>query len=806
MATNDDHSHIHNPPPYDSPTTTDRSLPSPTATAFTESSDAHSSAPTDATHVDPPPPPPQVVMKPLPKTPDPHTTDPVDLVAPGSAMPPASSRVQSELDDPEVKDLGWRKDSAHIPSLIKGISNDDLFMLIRRFNKQVQHVRAIPPPPPGFLDLEISDDEEFSPDKLRANIERLYMTVIVGMAAFGKHIARLRSWNEPRRTAKFCAAYFIAWYFSLVPALLIGTALLVIFRPDYREKLFPPAPLAAVSATSGNLQVPRAGTLGSHDSLSGAPEAHQGEAVEQEASHFVAALGAIGAGTVIGQGGSPKRKHGEPRADAVGDAAGEMETETDQAPDTSDDSFAGALPDPSDLTLHAKNVKDTANSDGVPDPAADVAKKSVEGALWEKMRPVMRILADIADTWERLGNAIEPVPPFPKYEARLRLAGVLAPLLVASVFVPAAVVVRGTTFGIGVGFFGQPIISRLASQVNHRFPHWRRLLELRRTLLKGVPTNAQLTVTLLRVAELAKAPLPPPPASRPHHTADAVKDANPAPEHPPQAADALKEHDFAFDTDNYEIEGVDPDHSQAYTDEADVGEETDDESAEGGGPGEDKKKKKGSKILGAIKKTAHTGVSGVLGLDRVKAKVGSEHAKRRLGAVAPPSSKQNADGMPVSVDPTADEKEREKELAKERADAALKREGPTSFSGRYHGKKGRLLLVTGAASPCLSWSPEKPLRAALLAPSKIPGKGGDDAEGIPAAVSIGLADIASLRKMGGFGWKGRMVVAWATGRDVLDGLEVVDRLGKRWVFTAIRGRDELFNRLVSMGKQSWECL
>ena len=44
--------------------------------------------------------------------------------------------------------------------------------------QQVQYVRAVPAPPPGFLDLEIANDEEFSPDKLRANIERLYMTVV----------------------------------------------------------------------------------------------------------------------------------------------------------------------------------------------------------------------------------------------------------------------------------------------------------------------------------------------------------------------------------------------------------------------------------------------------------------------------------------------------------------------------------------------------------------------------------------------------------------------------------------------------
>lgn len=66
------------------------------------------------------------------------------------------------------------------------------------------HLKEVPAPVPGGLDLNIADDEEFSPDKLRSNIERLYMTVIISFIGFGKHIARLRSWREMRRTAWFC--------------------------------------------------------------------------------------------------------------------------------------------------------------------------------------------------------------------------------------------------------------------------------------------------------------------------------------------------------------------------------------------------------------------------------------------------------------------------------------------------------------------------------------------------------------------------------------------------------------------------
>lgn len=40
------------------------------------------------------------------------------------------------------------------------------------------HVKEIPNPPPGGLDLNIADEEEFSPDKLRSNLERLYMTIV----------------------------------------------------------------------------------------------------------------------------------------------------------------------------------------------------------------------------------------------------------------------------------------------------------------------------------------------------------------------------------------------------------------------------------------------------------------------------------------------------------------------------------------------------------------------------------------------------------------------------------------------------
>ncbi|KAM5538386.1 hypothetical protein V8D89_007988 [Ganoderma adspersum] len=312
---------------------------------------------------------PEVLNSEEPKAPE-HTDNPDDLKEHLTAVAPAPSKrtASAVLEDPGIKDLGWRDDVPRPVQLIRGVDNESVFTLIRRFNKQVQHVRVIPSPAPGLPDLDIATDEEFSPDKLRANLERLYMTVIVGVAAFAKHVARLRSWNEPRRTVAFALAYFASWYLNLLSAVLLSTLLILTFCPPSRHALFPPAPLAAVSATTGNLQVPRAGTLASDDSLTGAPEAYQGEAVEQEASHFVAFLAAIGTGTVLGQGGTPKRKRGEARSDVLGDNAGELETEVErgegQGSRRSEDSFAGALPDPSDIALKAKDVKDAAKEPG----------------------------------------------------------------------------------------------------------------------------------------------------------------------------------------------------------------------------------------------------------------------------------------------------------------------------------------------------------------------------------------------------------------------------------------------------------
>lgn len=62
----------------------------------------------------------------------------------------------------------------------------------------------MPDTPRQKLDLVRAEDEDFSPDKLRATLERFYTTVALNLINGVKHIARLRSWKEQRRTSAFC--------------------------------------------------------------------------------------------------------------------------------------------------------------------------------------------------------------------------------------------------------------------------------------------------------------------------------------------------------------------------------------------------------------------------------------------------------------------------------------------------------------------------------------------------------------------------------------------------------------------------
>lgn len=337
-----------------------------------------------------------------------------------AVMEPEEKGVAQEQHDEMVQDLGWHEPDDKIPSpLVGGLPNEELWLLIRRFNKQIYDVREIRGPAAGGLDINVADEESFSPDKLRASLERLYMTVIIGVLSMLKHIARLRSWREFRRTASFLAVYSVAWLFDLVVPLLSLTAIVLIVYPPSREFLFPPAPLALISAKSGGIQKPKAGVLGSTDSATGAPENLKGEAVEAEASTFVTGIASVALASASG-------KH--PADDPI------------NSPNPPEDDAANKMvPDPTGMAAGAG----AARAGAVGDSTAVThrrAKVPMENAMWSKMRPIMHGINDVSDSWERFGNALSPTPPFPKEVYRLRLAGLLVPVFAASIFITSYMV------------------------------------------------------------------------------------------------------------------------------------------------------------------------------------------------------------------------------------------------------------------------------------------------------------------------------------------------------------------------------
>ncbi|KAA8564288.1 hypothetical protein EYC84_011232 [Monilinia fructicola] len=535
----------------------------------------------------------------------------------------------------EVRDLGWSDEPHEVPTPLGGRSTKRRIMDFK--------------PPLGGLDLNIADEEEFSPDKLRANIERLYMTVVIGLVNFWKHIARLRSWKERDRTVIFASIYFLAWLIDFLVPTIIGFVVVLIAWPPSREYCFPPAPPALIDSTTGGIKKPTAGVLGNDTSLTGAPEKYQGEAVEQEASNFVNSFTSIAISSAAG-------KH--PQGDPHGDEAGASVLED-------------AAPDPTQMAVSAADAKGSSAGDQN-NSLHDKTKEPMSAAMWSKTRPIMHAIADISDGWERFANALSPTPPFPQETPRLKLAACLAPLLLISMFTSSYMFMKMNGFFIG------------------------------NTLLKGVPTNAQLTITLLRIGEANKAPIPPPPSSS-------------LP--PPDVAHATagEDLDHLGVSDAEMANAIHPDTTTSTA-----------------GIDEPKPKKKGHRILAAFKSVTKGGVETVLGTDKLKAAAGAEHAKNRLG-----------------------------------------------------GKKGHAYITATATTPALSWTTER--------------------EDIDPVFSIAIADIMEIKKVGGLGWKTKLVVGWATSREIADGILIIDKAGEQKQLTAISLREELFNRLISMGAQMWEA-
>ena len=196
------------------------------------------------------------------------------------------------------------------------------------------------------------------------------------------------------------------------------------------------------------------------------------------------------------------------------------------------------------------------------------------------------------------------------------------------------------------------------------------------------------------------------------------------------------------------------------------------------------------KLVGLVKDTTKSGVETVLFPDRLKASLGSRTAKRRLGTLRDP-----------------------------KAETLL---GPVDFTARYEGQKGHVNISIKSKVPCLTFHPSPVGEGAsfslgsVSAPTTGPHRmdllnkldpridTSGDAATESALLCVPISDIAELKKVGGLGWKAKLIVGWGSDKEVADALEIVYNDGISVLLTALPLRDELFNRLVSIGAQEWE--
>ncbi|KAL4902209.1 hypothetical protein BDW74DRAFT_158802 [Aspergillus multicolor] len=620
-----------------------------------------------------------------------------------------------EIDGGEVSDLGWGLSETIQERIVPGLSNEDLFLLIRRFNKQIYNVKAVPDAPLQGLDLIRAEDDHFSPDKLRATLERFYTTIVIGLTAFVKHIARLRSWREPVRTTWFCVVYFTSWLLDLlVPTICLTLLTLVLYTPS-RKILFPPAPIALVDTSTGGVQKPKAGVLGSHDSVTGAPEKYKGEAAEQEASNLMASVATV----------------------AVGSAAGKHDQGTpESAP------MESQVPDAMDIVSKAADAQAAAGGE-VPADTHDKTREPMKQTVLNGADQGMRVMADIIDTWERIANALAPTPPFSMMTPRLRLAAVFGGGLLVSLLTSSYIFMKMATFFVGLGFFGDPLIQRGIQYLDREYPHWKELSQLQNTLLKGVPTNAQLTLTLLRIGEANAAPLPPPPKgslekapSRPASIDHEKLTLGATPEEVERAAAKSPNHPNMQAERNAETERAKP------------------------------KKGFGAKVLGFFRGTTAAGIESKLAISHARAEIGNLHAKNQKGVLR----KKGLETLPM---------------------------GPVEFDARYKGHRGMVIIDSSHEPPLLYFTTDE---TAQLGDYRMESrKNGSIYFDMP------VNDIKEMRKIGGMGWKGKLVTGWAVGgKEVVDGMIVTGkRPHQEFQLTAMSKRDELFNRLVAIDGQVW---
>lgn len=123
--------------------------------------------------------------------------------------------------------------------------------------------------------------------------------------------------------------------------------------------------------------------------------------------------------------------------------------------------------------------------------------------------------------------------------------------------------------------------------------------------------------------------------------------------------------------------------------------------------------------------------------------------------------------------------------------------GPVEFHARYKGKRGAAVIDSSKETPVLYFTTDIPQDGDFQLESQKPEA---------VLFTMPVTDIREMRKLGGMGWKGKLVVGWAMGsKEVVDGLLLVGKdPSQTYQLTAMGTRNQLFNRLIAIDGQVWE--
>lgn len=169
----------------------------------------------------------------------------------------------------------------------------------------------------------------------------------------------------------------MAWLLDCIAPVFFAALVALVIYPPCRSMMFPPAPIALVDKSTGGVQKPKAGVLGSHDSITGAPERFKGEAAEQEASNLVSGVASVAVGSAVG-----KHDQGVPDEDAA---------------------IERNAPDAMDIVSNTADAQNAAQGK-VPSESHDKTREPMRDSVMNAANISMQVINDMTDTYEKFGK------------------------------------------------------------------------------------------------------------------------------------------------------------------------------------------------------------------------------------------------------------------------------------------------------------------------------------------------------------------------------------------------------------------